>query len=122
MNVTFLLRGMAAKEAALDWDSAVQTLEYNPKTGYFYRLTRNSEGEIIYRMRIAAAASAKSNQIILLNGRRFYAHRLAWRFYYGKWPAAKVYHRNKDYHDNRICNLMLITNEHPAVLAIYNYK
>lgn len=117
-----LLRGIAQKEAALDWNQVLDVLEYNPKTGFFYRLTRNNKGVIVIRTKIANSSKHEINQRIYINGIQFYAHRLAWRFYYGRWPATRVHHKNGDQSDNRIANLKIICYEDPRVLAIYNNK
>ena len=42
--------------------------------------------------------------------KRFFAHRLAWFFTHGIWPAAQLDHINGDRRDNRITNLREATN------------
>lgn len=38
-------------------------------------------------------------------GKKYKAHRLAWFYVFGKWPAVNIDHINGIRHDNRICNL-----------------
>jgi len=47
---------------------------------------------------------------IILNGKRLLAHRLAWFWCHGVWPADEIDHINGDRNDNRICNLREATN------------
>lgn len=39
------------------------------------------------------------------NGRKLYAHRVAWALHYGQWPQDEIDHINGDPADNRIANL-----------------
>lgn len=47
---------------------------------------------------------------ISIKYKRFFAHRLAWRLYYGKWPKDQIDHINGNRSDNRICNLREVTS------------
>lgn len=57
---------------------------------------------------------------ISIDGRRYYAHRLAWLFVTGEWPQQIIDHKNGDRTDNRFENLRLSTpsanriNQHVA--------
>ena len=42
---------------------------------------------------------------IEINGKAYYAHRLAWLYVYGEMPKLHLDHINCDKSDNRICNL-----------------
>jgi len=42
---------------------------------------------------------------IYAEGRRYFAHRIAWALHYGSWPVQYVDHINRDRTDNRIANL-----------------
>lgn len=48
--------------------------------------------------------------LIKINGKRYFAHRLAWLYVYGIFPDVHLDHINGDRSDNRIKNLRLATN------------
>lgn len=77
-------------------------LNYNPDTGLFFSITniekpigaRNKGGYIVFKV----------------NGKLFYAHRVAYFLCYGEVPHM-IDHINGIKHDNRIKNLRLATDE-----------
>lgn len=84
-----------------------EVLDYDPETGVFLwkvpprnqRVgqvtgTRKSDGYI--RMRI--------------DGRFYYAHRLAWLWMTGSWPANKIDHKSGMPSDNRLSNLREVSH------------
>ena len=46
----------------------------------------------------------KSKQGSIFN-KKYYAHRIIWLYYYGRWPKHQIDHINHDATDNRIINL-----------------
>lgn len=45
---------------------------------------------------------------VMADGQRYKAHRLAWLYVHGEWPAEDIDHRNGVRHDNRITNLRAV--------------
>lgn len=44
-------------------------------------------------------------RIIHVDGKQYYAHRIAWHLFHGKWPEGSLDHINGDKDDNRLVNL-----------------
>lgn len=84
------------------------SLDYEPMTGIFIWLNppRNHSEK---KGRVAGHTSQAGYVKIKLNGRHYPAHRLAWFYVYGWWPAM-IDHMNGDRADNRIVNLKPCTN------------
>lgn len=87
-------------------------VEYDPMTG------------IVTTHGIVARAR-KGNGYIGLNvgNRSYYAHRVAWMFVHGRWPASDIDHINRDKSDNRIANLREATrseNQRNHPLSVTN--
>jgi hypothetical protein len=77
-------------------------LDYDPDTGWFtWRATRG-------RAKAGARAgrlNANGYWEIGVDGRLHQAHRLAWLYVHGAWPADQIDHVNGVRDDNRIANL-----------------
>jgi HNH endonuclease/AP2 domain len=76
-------------------------LDYNPETGQFRWRTGRRSGLI------AGCIHADERRVrwqIVVDGRHYKAHRLAWLYVYGYWPNL-VDHINRDGLDNSIANL-----------------
>lgn len=81
-------------------------IRYNPLTGEFWR--RLPSGKAIAGAR-ADIAAPDGYRRIKFAGKDYSAHRLAWFFAKGEWPALAIDHRNLDKSDNRLANLRLAT-------------
>lgn len=86
-----------------------QRLAYNPESGVFtWRIAPPRRG-------VVAGSSAGCRRAdgyvgIVVQQRRFYAHRLAWEFTHGAIPAGmEIDHIDHDASNNRIENLRLVT-------------
>lgn len=86
----------------LDLEYLQLILRYEPDTGLFIRrvtLGRQLRGSV-------AGRKIRRGYIkILVEGKSYLAHRLAWFYTYGVWPVNMVDHINRVRDDNRLCNL-----------------
>lgn len=64
---------------------------------------------------IAGSINPQGYRQINYNYRSYKAHRLAWFYYYGKWPDLALDHINGIKDDNRICNLREATAHENAM-------
>ena len=84
-------------------------LHYNPNTGIFTRLIRTTNSVNIND--IAGSFDKLDGYVrIMVIGKSFKAHRLAWLYIYGEFPKNEVDHINGIRNDNRLCNLREATN------------
>jgi hypothetical protein len=79
---------------ALTLQRLKELLDYNPETGIF-----------TWRKQPRQRVMSKSAGTINNWGYRHKAHRLAWFYVHGEWPAEQVDHANGNRDDNRISNL-----------------
>lgn len=85
-----------------------ELLHYNPDTGLFTWKVSLSK-----RVKVGDIAGTVKNPGYLrirIDGKPYYAHRLAWLYVYGAWPKDQIDHINGERTDNRICNLREATN------------
>lgn len=78
-------------------------LKYDPLSGQFTWISPTSN-----RVKVGDIAGVKRHDgyvRIRVSGVNYYAHRLAWLFVYGNWPAINIDHINGDPSDNRVVNL-----------------
>lgn len=85
-----------------------ELFRYDPTTGVFVRL----------KSRGAAKGGAPSGCLspigylqIRIDGKLYYAHRLAWLYVHGVWPADMIDHADGRKINNRIANLREATNQ-----------
>ena len=83
-----------------------ELLSYDPNAGQFRR-QKKCETAI---GSIAGSKCGLGYIRISVDGRRYYAHRLAWLYIYGKWPTEEVDHINGVRDDNGIENLRQATH------------
>ena len=81
-----------------------EVLDYDPETGHFTaRITRSN---LLRGARTGHKNKGVSRYILIrVDGRSYFAHKLAWFYMYGRWPPAQLDHINLVTFDNRISNL-----------------
>ena len=86
-------------------------LSYNPETGEFTWLVgggRRRVGEIAGYL--AYVGNGKIYVTIGIDGKRYYAHRLAWLYTFDAWPENQLDHIDQDSTNNRLINLRDVTH------------
>ena len=79
-----------------------ELLSYNPETGIF--AWKNRTGSCSAGA-IAGCQDDRGYIVSSVDGKRYYAHRLAWLHFTGKFPSKSIDHINGDKSDNIIQNL-----------------
>lgn len=91
---------MSEKEYKLSRDTVVALLDYDPLSGVFvWKRSRKVAGYKLTQGHIS----------IMIQGKAFYAHRLAWLIVHGEWPADMIDHINGVPGDNRLENLRAVS-------------
>ena len=84
-----------------------ELLDYDQNTGEF--TWKISRGRTAKAGGIAGAKHGENYILIMISGRTYKAHRLAWMYVHGDWPKGFIDHINGVRHDNRIGNLRDVT-------------
>ena len=82
-------------------------LSYDPETGQFIWIRRRQGRQFGYFL---GALQPHGYRKICLDGKKYYAHRLAWLYVYGVFPESELDHVNGDKSDNTINNLREATS------------
>lgn len=87
-------------------------LHYNPDTGRFTWLAKTSSRS---RVEIGGVAGCVDTihgyRRIMINGKSYLAHRLAWFYMTGSWPESEIDHKNHLRHENQWDNLREVTHK-----------
>jgi len=88
---------------------------YDAATGLFYRAGR-------YPIKTSGRVNRDGYITLKIDGRAYFAHRLAWLYIYGDWPNGVIDHINRERNDNRICNLKDATSSQNNLNRTINAK
>jgi len=86
----------------IDADTLRSLVDYDSDTGVF---TSRAGRRGVTRGRTLGRADVTGYFRFMVKGRQYLAHRLAWLYVYGEWPANEIDHIDGDKGNNRICNL-----------------
>lgn len=84
-----------------------ELLHYDPDTGIFTWIKKSSPKTLIGST--AGSLSREGYWRIMIDGKSYKTHRLAWLYVYGEFPNNILDHINRDKADNRISNLRIVT-------------
>lgn len=91
------------KPAQLTTERLLVLLSYDAESGVF--VWNSTRGRSAKAGDVAGTAHPRGYVTIEIDGRAYLAHRLAWLFVHGCFPAEQIDHVNRDRADNRLCNL-----------------
>lgn len=81
---------------------ACELIDYDPDSGI---LTSKKGRGRVKRGDILGSAGPNGYIRLMVDGKKYLAHRLAWLIQTGEWPDGEIDHINRDSSDNRFCNL-----------------
>jgi hypothetical protein len=113
-------RGVEMNRDSLTQERLKYLIEYNPETGIFVwrqkRSPKTLPGDI-------AGSRSNGYVVIIVDGYKYPAHRLAWLYMTGSWPAIWIDHKDTVRHNNKWDNLREATpaqNRHNSVVSTRN--
>lgn len=85
-----------------------ELLDYDPETGVFvWRVGRRGKGAL---GSVAGSLGPRGYLRLTVDSQDYRAHRAAWLYVHGRWPAAELDHINGQRDDNRLGNLREATH------------
>lgn len=99
----------------MDVSELRKLLKYDRKTGVF---TWKARGVPSFDSRFAntvagfehVSGRGRKSWAIKVNGRKYYAHILAWAYVKGVWPTDEIDHKDHNTFNNKFSNLREVTN------------
>ena len=87
-------------------DRAREHFIYYPEHGELYWRKNKGTARCGHR---AGATTERGRKQIMIDGERYYSHRICWLIFYGEHPEGEIDHINGDPTDNRINNLRVVS-------------
>jgi hypothetical protein len=97
-----------AKKPLITHKELLKALDYDPTTGEFrwkYCANRTKQRNSQWAGKAAGHIGIDGYARILINGKQYLSHRLAWLYVIGRWPYIEIDHINGNRLDNRFSNL-----------------
>ena len=88
---------------AISLDALKRALSYDQDSGIFVWQVRPCRN--VFSGDVAGVTTEQGYIRIQIQGRLYFAHRLAWFYTYGVWPSGEIDHKNGEKGDNKIANL-----------------
>lgn len=95
----------------------LEVLRYEPESGNWFWVnpdrTHRGAGPKL-------SLTKKGYQIVKIDGKAYFSHRLAWMYITGAEPSLEIDHKNQVKNDNRFCNLREATrSQNQANISTY---
>lgn len=91
----------------------IELFEYDQKSGFFVRKVATGVRKQFAPGTVAGSLDLDSGYVrITINGRPYWAHRLAWYYVHREWPEQDIDHKDRVRHHNWISNLRCVPRSH----------